>query len=52
MRKTQKTASPFRMVVVGDPARVDLAMLRKIAPVREVAPETLFGYGPFPPAKP
>ncbi len=27
-------------------------MLRKIAPVRELAPEELFGYGPFPKSEP
>ncbi len=45
-------AAPFRIVVIGDPARIDLAALRKIVPVRELTPESLFGYGAFPPATP
>jgi predicted Zn-dependent peptidase len=44
--------APWRMVVIGDPERVDREMLRKIAPVRELAPEELFGYGPFPKSEP
>jgi hypothetical protein len=45
-------AAPFRMVVIGDPARVDLAALRKIAPVEELTPATVFGFGAFPGPRP
>jgi len=38
----------YRVVVIGDPSRVDMAALRTIAPVSELTPDSLFSWGPFP----
>jgi predicted Zn-dependent peptidase len=45
-------AAPVNIAIAGDRARLDLAALRKIAPVEEIALERLFNYGPFPAEKP
>ncbi len=40
--------APVIFAVVGEKARVGMDALRAIGEVKEVQPETLFGYGPFP----
>ena len=45
---TAWTQLPVVFAVVGERKRVGMGALKKIGPVHEVKPETLFGYGPFP----
>ena len=35
------------MIAIGDRECVDLDVLRKLAPVKEVTLDQLFGFGPF-----
>jgi len=38
------TKRPYRLIVIGDPKRIDLAALGRIAPVRELKVESLFSW--------
>lgn len=40
--------APVIIAIVGDRSRVGLEQLERIAEIREVTPEDLFSYGPFP----
>ncbi len=43
---------PVIVGIIGDRNRIDMAALKEIGTVVELAPDKLFGYGPFPATKP